>query len=353
MYREFFLLHLHFMYSLPSHSWYIVRGDYKWAISTTMKSLSSLTSLTSFQLYCGFHQGFVLPLHILSGLRRITVIGECRDFRTTVVLPLARTIANSPELSYLDVYYAKTWSDCAIPSLRDLFCNKVSERGSPLRHLSLMSWDASLDNVSLAHFRSLNSFTFRTYRDDRQTKDSRPLWKALLAGGIRLEALSADDISSELVDFIVSFSGLRSLTLVDLGIQSQETSDDIADMFFRHALPTHRSTLRSLTLDTAYQGKWCFSEVNAATILDCQRLRDLSIALRWEDYDAENSQRSPVVCQLFHVSLCHITYSMLPSIYSSIMPSSLQNSTTSVSLRHIPTPPAVAHATQILKMHAI
>jgi hypothetical protein len=222
------------------------------------------------------------------------------DFRKTIVLPLAQAIAHSPALSYLNVDGQGIWGDFTIPSLHDIFGDTVRERGLPLRHLSLMSLDAYLDKVSLVHFKSLTSITFFKCRDYRQTTDGRLLWKAFLAEGIRLEELTVDDISSELVDFIASFSGLQRLALHDLG--STKASDNIADMFFRHALPMHRCTLHSLTLGAAYQGKWCFSEVNTAAILDCQKLNCLSIALQWEDYDAQNKQQSPVVSQLFHVT---------------------------------------------------
>jgi hypothetical protein len=266
-----------------------------------MESLSSLQSFTDFRLYCGdswFHVNslnFVLPLHILSGLRKITISGGCDDFRRNVVLPLAQAISRSPELSYLEVY--NTMNDDDFPSLNDIFANEASETGLPLRYLSLNTFKACLDKVPLSHFKSLRSFTFHKYnhRSFGQTTDSRHLWKAFLSECIHLEELNVDEVNGELMDFIASFSGLQHLTLLRLSSESREASDNTAEVFFQHVLPVHRSTLRSLTLEAVYQGKWCFSEDNASTILDCQKLGDLSIALRWENYHGENSQRSPVV----------------------------------------------------------
>jgi hypothetical protein len=260
-----------------------------------MESLSSLPSFNDFQLSCGnsWPHGnslnFVLPLHILSGLRRIAISGRYDDFRQNIALPLAQAIARSPELSYLDV--CNLTDD--FPSLNDILANEASDKGLPLRYLSLKMFNACLDKVPLSHFKSLTSFTFHKYYE--KTTDSRPLWRAFLSECVRLEELSVDEVNSELMDFIASFSGLRHLALLRLSSESREASDDIAEVFFQHVLPVHCSTLRSLTLEAVYQGEWCFSEDNAFMILDCQKLGYLSIALRWEDYDADNSQRSPVV----------------------------------------------------------
>jgi hypothetical protein len=287
-----FPLHLHSIHYLSCHSWNIEGSDEEWAICAVMESLSSLPSLTDFQLSCRHHLTFVLPLHLISGLRRITINGGRS----------AQTIAHSPELSILYVDSGMGDNDGEIPSLNDLLSYHGSERVLPLRHLFLQSWDPCLDNVPLSHFKLLRSFTLCTYRHHRQASDSGPLWKAFLTEGISLEKLSTDEVNSELMDFIASFSGLRHLTLSGLGLQSRKASDDVADMFFRHVLPVHRSTLRSLHLRAAYEGNWCFSEANAAAILDCRKLRDLSIALHWEYYDERNIQRSPVVGSFFHVT---------------------------------------------------
>jgi hypothetical protein len=95
---------------------------------------------------------FILPLHLLSGLQRITMRGGCSDFRNNFSLPLAQAIAHSPEFSYLDVDGAMTCHR-EIPSLHDLLGNKSINRDLPLRHLSLKSWDVCLDKVPLSHFK--------------------------------------------------------------------------------------------------------------------------------------------------------------------------------------------------------
>jgi hypothetical protein len=222
-----FLMHL-FIYDLPCHSWSIESHDEECAISTVMESLSLLPSLTDFQLSCD-GLSFVLPLHLLSGLRRITVRGRHSDF------------------------------------------------------------NACLDKMLLSHFKSLTSFTLHISRVYMQVTDIGPLWKTFLAEGIRLEELSVDEVSIELMDFIASFSGLQRLTILRLGVESRDPSDDMAEIFFRHAIP---NTLRYLNLQAIYEGRWCFSEDNAAAILGCQKLSDLSIALWWKE---GNNQPSPVV----------------------------------------------------------
>jgi hypothetical protein len=316
MYRESFLCIFLSFYYLPSHSWDIVSGDEEWAICAVMESFPFLPFLTDFRLHIVTELNFVLPLHLLSGLRRITINGGCIGFHKKVVLPLAQAISRSPELSYLEVDWNTTWNKKETPSLNGLLSYNASGSGLPLRQLSLKSWDTCLDNVPLSHFKSLKSFTLRNYRGYDKITDSRCLWKAFLIGGIILEELNVDEVSSEVMDFIASFSGLQRLTLLRLGSETREASDNMADFFFRHVLPMHRSTLHSLTLEVAYEGKWCFSEANATVILDCQTLNGLSVALWWEDYEAENDGRSPVVGQFFLVMHALL---MPCSIYSSTM----------------------------------
>jgi hypothetical protein len=120
------------------------------------------------------------------------------------------------------------------------------------------------------------------------------VWRALLAEGVSLEELAADHIHNELLEYIESYSGLQKLKLCGFAIASDD--HEIAERFFCRALSVHSSTLRSLALEPSFEGIWCFGENNNTTaILDCQKLSDLSIALQWEDYDAENNQRSPMV----------------------------------------------------------
>jgi hypothetical protein len=140
----------------------------------------------------------------------------------------------------------------------------------------------------------LTSFTLHKSPRYTEATDICSLWKTFLAEGIHLEELSVDQVGIELMDFIASFSGLHHLTLLHLG-GSRDPSHDMAEIFFRHAIPIHRNTSHYLNLQAMYEGWWCFSEDNATIILDCQKLSDLSIVLRWEDYHGGNNQRSPVV----------------------------------------------------------
>jgi hypothetical protein len=232
-----------------------------------MESIVAIRSLTDLRLDFGGDSNFISPLHLLSGLRRITVKG---DFNKNRILSLARAIAHSPELSHLDL---KDWRFCDIPSLNDLFGGEVTETSFPLTRLSMDSWKVDLDEVILKHFKSLTSFTFRNL-DGGGTN----IWKVFLAEGIRLTELSTNAVSDELVEFVASSSGLRSLHLSILG--SQRT-DGTAERFFCYALPMHHHTLRSLDLSVKYESNsgWCFSEANTSSILGCLKLHDLSITL--------------------------------------------------------------------------
>jgi hypothetical protein len=245
--------------------------DEQWAVDIVMGSIAALPSLTDFQLDFRGAYNSTLPLHLLSDLRRITVFG---DFDKYNLIPLAKTIAHSPELSHLDLM-----DHCfgTTPSLNDLFGHEVTETRLPLKHLSLTYWTVHLDEVILQHFKSLTSFSFQSFQN--LDSGSKNIWKVFLVEGIRLTELSTNAVSDELVEFIASSSGLCSL---HLSIPGTQRTDATAEMFFCHPLPLHHHTLRSLNLSVEYESNssWCFSKANASFIFGCQELDDLSVTLR-------------------------------------------------------------------------
>jgi hypothetical protein len=270
-------------YYLWPHSWTISLDDTQWAIDMVMESIAALPSFTDFQLDYRGHSSFTLPFHLLSGLRRIAVEGfyhgECHK---NVVLPLAQAISRSPELLHLDVWCE---FDGETPLLNDLFGNEVSKTCLHLERLST-SWEMRLDEITLPHFKSLTSFSLWS---DANCQD---IWRVFLAKGIRLTELTAQTMSNELLEFIASYSGLHSLSLL---IFNEGLKNATAETFFRHALPLHHHTLRSLTLwiESQCHSSWFFSEVNASAILGCKKLNELCIGLQRNCL--KDSQRNPVV----------------------------------------------------------
>lgn len=264
--------------------WKVTPEDSKWTQPAVINGLSRIKSLSYLNLHLSF--GFDasnLGLECLHGLKRIVVSGSCESFHEHIVKRLGDCVARSPEMSSIDIDRSQ-WhgdSESDIPTLHSLLGNASP---IPLKHLGLHGWYTRFDNVTLPHLHFLKSLTLTNNRvspsnDHSFSSTSQDIWSALRTAKIHLERLSTDAMDASLIEYLASYSGLTRLYLKNVTASDQQTSNQLAGLFFDSAVVQHSSTLEDLYVLPRYEGKWCFGEYVAPTISHCPKLQYLKLAV--------------------------------------------------------------------------
>ncbi|KXN92872.1 hypothetical protein AN958_07081, partial [Leucoagaricus sp. SymC.cos] len=256
-------------------------GDSAWATLAVINGLAECNSLSYLNLYLAFDFDIsTLRLDLLPGLKRI-VITACESLPQFMVKRLGKCIAHSPEMTSIDIDRSLCHGDTDVPSLHDLLGN-VSLLC--LEHLGLNSWYTRFDNTTLPHLRFLKSLTLLNNRIPPRdghpfSSTSAEIWSALRTSQIHLERITTDAMDASLVEYLASYSGLIRLYLRNINAPDHQSSDQLAELFFDSALPSHSSTLTDLHVLPHYEGKWCFGDHITPSIIRCTKLQYLKVAV--------------------------------------------------------------------------
>ena len=103
------------------------------------------------------------------------------------------------------------------------------------------------------------------------------VWSTLHRERIHLGEIKIDRITSALLEYLTSYTGLTKLvveTIIFRGKSSSE-SDALATVFFGKPLRSHVETLEELDISAHFRDLWCFGEHNILTFSSCTNLRKL------------------------------------------------------------------------------
>lgn len=295
--------------------WHIGPNDPEWAKISVMDSLASLPYLTTLRLSLGGGSAESLKLESLSNMRKITISGQCSDYRHDILAGLSTLISNSPDLDFLDVSYKmiRGSGNTEYPSLLDLFSQTSPETPLTLSHLSLSGYCIRLDAETTPHLRSLQSLSLHNVVDGRSfrfqdTTDEDVLaelvaqmarccssvddvWNTLKEERIYLKEIVTDSVNEALLDYLASYSGLKKLQLkCTTRGDSSVSSDKLALQFYAEVLPKHADSLQSLDISPEYEGKWCFGRHNERSLRLCTKLEELKIHIHSRDINRAKQQ---------------------------------------------------------------
>lgn len=262
--------------------WNATSKDPKWTSLAVNNALARICTLTYLNLHLSF--GFdasTLRLDRLHGLKRIVISGSCDSFHEYIVKPLGECISQCPEMNSIDVDTIQWHTDTDVPTLHSLIGKAPLLR---LGHLGLHSWCTRFDSVTLPHLRFLKSLTLinnrdRSYNNDTLASVTDGIWSGLQANKIYLERISTDVVDTSLIEYLASYSGLTRIYLKNVKIPDQESSNQLAEMFFDFALASHSSTLEDLYVLPSYEGRWCFGDHVAATLVRCPKLEYVKLVV--------------------------------------------------------------------------
>jgi hypothetical protein len=255
-----------------------------------MAAILSLPSLKSFSIdFCSWP----CPLPAFGRLRdlhkfKFSIYLACCPLDTDVSdisHQLCDIVVNNPGLAHLDLRctggphgFART-----LPALHNMLSQSSASAAPPLKiqHLAISSWYTRFDVATMSHFRSLKSLVIWNWTSTKRRNPSwlplQQIWPAFLVEGIHLTSLHTQEVTAELLSYLGSYSGLRTLQLT-LDVE-QEDEISLAHDFFDDVLPNHADTIEELHILPMWDGPWCFQLENAQSILKCQMLVHLSLTV--------------------------------------------------------------------------
>ncbi|KAK0225299.1 hypothetical protein IW262DRAFT_1267777, partial [Armillaria fumosa] len=103
-------------------------------------------------------------------------------------------------------------------------------------------------------------------------------WSALRIEMIHLRDISVDFVNHSVLEYLESYSGVRSMLLI---IWGQEVNSG-SPRFWHNILPKHADTLVDLDVRSEYAGGWCLDNRSLAAIRQCTRLEILRVTVDQE-----------------------------------------------------------------------
>jgi len=251
-----------------------------------MNAVNTLPLLESLELIVGSFNTADLQLQTLRNLQSIKISAPNNDYFMDIIEPLSLLIAKSPNLHTLHV--GPTYGPAA--SLHHLLRNCSPNLVLPLKHLGLQGVSLKLDSITLPHLHGLTSLTLHNYTTSESDADgasadkaesSHPdeIWAILKTTDVRLNGIDVNHITTTLLDYISSYSGLKKLRVAPMNLETQEKSDLAANQFYNLCLGKHTSSLEELIIMAEYEGGWCLGDQALVVILLCKKLRILAGSL--------------------------------------------------------------------------
>ena len=147
-----------------------------------------------------------------------------------------------------------------------------------------------LDSITLPHLRRLTSLTLHNYPTSETDLDgvyagmaesSHPdeIWAILKTTNVRLNGIDVNHISTALLNYISSYSGLKKLCLAPLNFETRGESDPATDQFYNLCLGKHMSSLEEFIVMARYEGGWCLGDQALMVISLCKKLKILEGSL--------------------------------------------------------------------------
>ena len=251
-----------------------------------MNAVKTLPLLESLELIVGHFNTADLQLQSLRHLQSIKISAPNNDYAMTIIEPLSLLIAKSPNLHTL--HMGPMYGPAA--SFHHLLRNCPPNLVLPLKHLGLQGVSLKLDSITLPHLHRLTSLALHNYKTLESNPDgayvdkvesSHPdeIWAILKTTNVHLIDIDVNQISTALLDYISSYSGLKKLCLARIDLETREQSDLAANQFYNFCLGKHTSSLEELIIIPIYEGGWCLGDQALVVISLCKKLKILEGSL--------------------------------------------------------------------------
>ncbi|KAF4610919.1 hypothetical protein D9613_006546 [Agrocybe pediades] len=263
--------------------------------------------------YCGCHPSLPFRILCLENLESLSFRNLCRlheEGASFMTLSLSRIICNSPNMTSLSIDTGYRNATTEAPSLHRFLSAEIERPPMPIKHLSLRTVRALLDEDTLYHLRSLESLSVHfNLTTPLHGSHLNEMWDTLREESIHLSAIDLNlvEVDDALLDYLVSYRGIRKLVFDNsYKLWGSPEIGPIAVRFFKDVLPKISSTLEVLHLEPSSVGAWCFGHDNAEAIAKCTNLRELTVSI----VDMVQDHSQPIV------ELLHQTAAKLPHLHN-------------------------------------
>ncbi|RXW19355.1 hypothetical protein EST38_g6496 [Candolleomyces aberdarensis] len=142
--------------------------------------------------------------------------------------------------------------------------------------LKQLTISAALLNLSPSCAPFLRSLTgLEILNDSAHVQPS--FWKSLQDSGVHLQELKVAPLRQPIVDYLLSYSGLRDFTL-DLTHSDTEDVEKIVPRFFHAVLPRHRDAIQSISFRHTKLGPWTIIQSYLDEgVYHCKKLKYLTL----------------------------------------------------------------------------
>ncbi|KAJ7155768.1 hypothetical protein C8R46DRAFT_1226842 [Mycena filopes] len=155
-------------------------------------------------------------------------------------------------------------------------------RFSGLRRLKIMTHALNLtesDFRAITHNHGLTSLTLSLGSTGTEDIPAH-FWHILRENGVHLREISTTFVSTDLRDYLCSYSGVEKLSLDSMGWESISADYNIcAKTFYETVFPHHAESLVKLTCPIGDEDSWTFGTHNVAAISQLSRLVYLRIGV--------------------------------------------------------------------------
>ncbi|KAJ2934110.1 hypothetical protein H1R20_g2993, partial [Candolleomyces eurysporus] len=114
-------------------------------------------------------------------------------------------------------------------------------------------------------------------------------WKSLQDSGIHLQELNVGPLLQPIIDYLLSYSGLREFVLdpsdwdkeegenVTHPSQDHQDDENIAHQFFHSVLPMHQSSIQTVAFRNTKPGSWAIAQPYLEGVFLCKNLKFLTL----------------------------------------------------------------------------
>ena len=297
--RYIFVLLVEVVFVIRACRWAVQIYDPSWTEAAVIRGLTRLSQLQDLQLTLNRHAPFnrsvgQIQLDRLSGLKKISLLGNHIYKPSDIISGLAGLIAKSPHLIHLEIKLGYRGISPEIPTLHDVLDKVPEDHPLQLIHLALIRTGIRIDSSTLPHLRSLISLDLRNLpspsnlTDDadltterlEQVCSTTDICAILKQEGIYLKHVVVSDVG--VFDYLCSYSGLETLDLCSMIFNTVEESNTSARTFYKSVLPQLVHSLQVLKIQPKHEGQWCFNPEDvfqSVVFPQCNKLRSLSVAL--------------------------------------------------------------------------
>lgn len=266
---------------------YTCGQDPRWAVNVLINFAVTHTGLEKFSHFTSAEQGDLRPFitQAVTNLRKLS-LSYWIDRHSPLVPILVQIIGKNPALSCLELDNGA--NDKSNQSFNTLLSGMPDDVSLPLSRLVLGSFDVTIDDRLMDHFRSLTQLrlgeaTSFVINDRKHILD---IWTALQANSIYLKSISipSSHVSFQLMEYLNSYCGLEELELQHFSrpIQNHTASQyeiELAETLFSSVIPKHSGSLNTLMIFSHLEHPWQFSVTRSAVLAQCHSLIKLGVCV--------------------------------------------------------------------------